>query len=179
MSNIEDESEEILIDDNKLTLYHLERYLWQRMERSKNGKQNSLDWFLGLLSEFVISQDAEMKDADTATRRIMLDNRKLRDDIRMLGHRLIELDKKITPVEKEPMPRPEQFAKERCQAVARYLWQMHPTMTIAEVAEHEAVFNLGITKGKHYKPETVRKWVAEVDPRPAEKKIGRPPKAKK
>ena len=38
MSKIEDESEEILIDNNKLTLYHLERYLWQRMERSRRRK---------------------------------------------------------------------------------------------------------------------------------------------
>jgi hypothetical protein len=52
-------------------------------------------------------------------------------------------------------------------------------MTIAEVAAHEAVFNLGITKSKHYKAETVRKWVADVDPRKPENKVGRPRKAKK
>ncbi len=52
-------------------------------------------------------------------------------------------------------------------------------MTQPEMAAHEAIFNLGITKSKNYKPETVRKWVAEVDPRPPEKKKGRPRKKPK
>lgn len=174
---LEDESEEeILVDDNKQILFHLERYLWQRRERTENHTKNSQDFFIDLLCDFVISQDAELSELDVGTKRIIADNEKIREELWTLNRNLHTLNKKIIPVEKESMPRAEQFAKERVQAVAKYLWSLYPDMTQPEMAAHEAIFNLGITKSKNYKPETVRKWVAEVDPRPPEKKKGRPRK---
>lgn len=180
MITMEDESaEEILIDDHKHTLYHLDRYIWQRRERTENRKNNSQDFFIDLLCDFLISQDDEMEDVDNTTRRMMVDNRKLRDDIRLIGHRLIELDKKITPAEKESTPRAEQFAKARCQALARYFWNINPNYTTKELSEHHDINNPCVTGGVHYTKRTIYDWIAEVDPRMPDNKVGRPRKAKK
>jgi hypothetical protein len=177
MSKIADGSEEeILIDSDKQTLYHLERYLEQRKQRTKNGRANPQDFFIKLMCDFLISHDNEIYDVDDNTKRIIADNQKLHDNILLLDYKIREINKKLTPVAKEPIPRAMQFAKERCQAMAKYLWDLHPDMNQADMVAHKSIFNLNITGGKNYKIETIKKWVAEVDPRAAEKKIGRPRK---
>ena len=93
-----------------------------------------------------------------------------------ITERLDTLDGKVTPLKKESNPRTMQLAKARCQAVAKYLWKLSPDMTQAEMAQHEAIYNIGITEGKRYEMDTIKKWIAEVDQRPAEKKRGRPRK---
>jgi len=171
-------AEQILLDAEKITLEQIERYLWERRERSEQGKKNSQDFLFELIADLMNSNDNESFSLDGAGVALGHQPDDMQKALRLITDRLDQIDRKISPP-KEKAPRTEQFAKERCQTVARYLWQMHPEMTIVEVAEHEAVFNLGITKSMHYRHETVRKWVADVDPRPAEKKIGRPRKAMK
>lgn len=179
MSKVEDNAAEaVLIDSEKQTLFHLERYLSQRRDRIENRKENYEDHFIRLMCDFIVSQDAEMDDLDVGTRKIIADNQKIQADIRLLNRGLYALGKQMAP-KKEKTPRKEQLAKARVQAVARYIWGMHPNMSQPEMAEHKAIFNLEITGAKGYTPETIRKWVAEVDPRAPEKKRGRPPKAKK
>lgn len=175
----EEQATATLIDENKRTLYHLERYFWQRRERIEWGKKNDQDWFLDLLCDFITSQDDELSETDDNTKKIIRANRKIHDDIQRISRKMQELENKIAPQKKEPMPRTMQMAKERCQALAKYLWNQHPDMTQEDMARHEAIYNLTITDGKRYEIETVKEWVAKVDPRPAEKKRGRPRKAKK
>jgi hypothetical protein len=180
MSAVEDSSEEeILIESNKQILFHLERYLWQRRERIENRAKSYQDLYIDLLCDFVISQESELSELDVGTKHIIADNKKIRDEIRVLNRSLLMLDKKIAPIEKENTPRAEQFTRARVQALAKYLWSMNPEMTITEIAEHEAIFNLKITGAKGYTLDTIKKWVAAVDPRAPEKKRGRPRKAKK
>jgi len=70
-----------------------------------------------------------------------------------------------------------QIDKELCQAVARTLWYIYPTMTIEAITKHKAILNYAngsIYTGKN----TLRDWIREVDPRPKEQKIGRPKQPK-
>ncbi|AOU26017.1 TPA: hypothetical protein P5J75_001958 [Legionella pneumophila] len=69
--------------------------------------------------------------------------------------------------------RPSQKAKIACQAIARVLWDSHPTMTIEEMKVHPAILKHGY--GSYYSGKnTLRDWLSEVDPRPKNKKTGRP-----
>lgn len=164
-------AEEILIDADSMTLERVERYFAQRRERMERGKSSTQDWFLDMFCQLLKSQDEE--DVETTSQP---------DDVwqalRLITSRLDALDRKM-PSPKEHTPRTMQLAKARCQAVAKYLWQLHPDMNREEMAQHDAIFNLSITDGKRYTPKTIKKWIADVDPRPAEKKRGRPRKTKK
>lgn len=68
--------------------------------------------------------------------------------------------------------RPSQIDKLVCQSIARTLWDEHPQMTIASMAEHKAIQEYG--GGKLYTGKnTLRDWLREVAPE-ANKKPGRP-----
>lgn len=164
-------AEEILIDADNITLERVERYFTQRRERMERGKNSTQDWFLDMFCQMMQSLDDENTDKAPQPDDVQ-------QALRLITNRLDALDRKI-PTPKESTPRTEQFAKERCQAMAKYIWKLYPEMTQVEMARHEAVFNLSITGGKGYTVDTVKDWIAEVDPRPAEKKRGRPRKAKK
>lgn len=164
-------AEEILVDAENITLERLERYFAQRRERTEQGNKSTQDWFLEMFCQLMQSLDDE-----DAERSPQPDD--VKEALRLISNRLDALDRKM-PKPKEAMPRAMQFAKARCQAMAKYLWHLHPNMTREEMARHEAVYNLSITEGKRYEIETVKKWIAKVDPRPPEKKRGRPRKAKK
>lgn len=70
--------------------------------------------------------------------------------------------------------RPSQFDKLVCQAIAKTLWDIYPTMTIAAMTKHQAVLEYG--GGKLYKGKnTLRDWFSEVAPEDV-KKPGRPEK---
>lgn len=167
--------EEILLDGDTMTLDRIDRYLNQRRERAKQGKKSTQDFMLELLSDLMQSEANE----DEPFTPNLHSSYELRDALNLINARLEQLDKKIVPSKKEPMPRAMQLAKARCQAVAKFLWQMHPDMTQEDMAGHKDIYDLSITKGKNYTPETIKKWIAEVDPRPEKKKRGRPSKAKK
>jgi len=166
-------AEEILIDADNMTLERVERYFVQRRERADHGKPSTQDWFLDMFCQLLNSQDDEEAQRAASTADV-------RQALRLITSRLDALDNKIpAPTKKESMPRAMQMAKERCQAVAKYLWQLQPNMNQMEMAQHEAIYNLSITDGKRYEIDTIKGWIADVDPRPAEKKRGRPRKAKK
>jgi hypothetical protein len=154
--------EALLIDSENMTLERLERYVWERRERMDQGKKNSDDFFLELLAEHMV--EGGVLNAEEALQEIT--------------RRLAAVEQKLPPP-KESAPRVEQLAKARVQAIAKYLWSLHPDMTRPEMATHEAIFNLKITGAKGYTPDTIKKWIAEVDPRPPEKKRGRPRKKRK
>lgn len=76
----------------------------------------------------------------------------------------------------EAKPTTSQIHKGLCQAVAKTLWELNPELTIAEIIKHPGI--LEHAEGKRYKGKnTLRDWVAEVDPRPASMKRG-PKKSK-
>jgi hypothetical protein len=161
--------EEILIDAEHITLERLERYFTQRRERAEQGKKSLQDSFLEMLFQLMQSMDDEHADG-------MSSQDDVRQELRIISNRLDALERKM-PKPKEPTPRAMQFAKVRCQAMAKYLWQVHPEMTQVEMAQHDAIYNLSITDGKRYEIDTIKSWIADVDPRLPEKKRGRPRKA--
>ena len=71
--------------------------------------------------------------------------------------------------------RASQIDKERVQAIALTLWDIDSKLTIAALTQHPAILRFG--NGKHYHAKTRRQWITEVDPRPPEKKRGRPKKS--
>lgn len=80
-------------------------------------------------------------------------------------------DKRGSVVHKKP--RNNQISKAVCQGIAKTLWKANPEMTIADMLKQHEVLEYG--GAKHYSLEkTVRPWLSEVDPRPPEKKTGRP-----
>ena len=70
--------------------------------------------------------------------------------------------------------RNDQVDKQLVQAIARTLWDIDPNLTIQALKEHPAVLKYG--NGAQYTPKTRHNWIKEVDPRPLEKKRGRPRK---
>lgn len=72
----------------------------------------------------------------------------------------------------QPTYRPSHVDKLVCQAIARTLWDEHPTMTIAAMTQHKAILEYG--GGKLYTGKnTLRDWLSEVAPEDV-KKPGRP-----
>lgn len=86
----------------------------------------------------------------------------------------VEGERQVEAEADETRLRPNQVDRIRCQAIAATLWLSNDQMTIAEITKHSAIQIYG--NGKHYKDATLRGWIKEVDPRPAEKKRGRPRK---
>lgn len=70
--------------------------------------------------------------------------------------------------------RNEAIDKQSCQAIARTLWDIDARIHPAHMARSKAVPQYG--NGAQYKDEnTVKGWIAEVDPSRKERKSGRPP----
>lgn len=64
---------------------------------------------------------------------------------------------------------------ELCRAIASTLWLLDPSMTIKDVAKHEAVQRFG--NGRLYKGrDTIPNWINDLCPTPKEKRAGRPKK---
>ena len=75
----------------------------------------------------------------------------------------------------EPTPRQSQHDKALVQVAAKTLWSTNPNLTIKDIIHHEGVQRHA--NGRLYSPDkTLRRWISEVDPRPPEKKRGRPKK---
>jgi len=72
----------------------------------------------------------------------------------------------------EKKPRNNQIAKKVCQGIAQTLWKADPDMTIAAMLDREEIREYG--GAKFYEDKTIRSWLSAVDPRPPEKKSGRP-----
>ena len=71
-----------------------------------------------------------------------------------------------------PGLRQSQICKQVCQAVAKTLWSIYPDFTIEQIKSHHAIQEFA--GGKVYNGKnTLRDWISEVDPRPAESKRGR------
>ena len=83
-------------------------------------------------------------------------------------------EKPVASAGKTSALRNERVAKERCQAAALLLWKQNPTYTTTELSTHPDVRNEDVTGGDSYQPRTIYDWIAEVDPRPREGKVGRP-----
>ncbi len=64
--------------------------------------------------------------------------------------------------------------KKDCQDIAKALWEKNPNMTIVAL---EKTPKLKAYKRKYPGRNTLRKWLSEIDPRPKEKKTGRPKKS--
>ncbi|MBS1227851.1 MAG: hypothetical protein H6R17_1128 [Proteobacteria bacterium] len=68
----------------------------------------------------------------------------------------------------------EDLDKNRCQAIAMTLWDLEPKIHPAHMARSYAIRKFG--NGDNYKDEdTVKNWIAEVDPIRGSRKAGRPP----
>ena len=61
--------------------------------------------------------------------------------------------------------------KADCQKIAKALWEKDQNITIAAL---ERSPELKPYKNKYSDPKTIRKWLSEIDPRPKQKRIGRP-----
>ncbi len=71
----------------------------------------------------------------------------------------------------------EDIDKNRCQAIAMTLWDFDPNIHPAHMARSYAVRKYG--NGDRYVDEdTVKNWIAEVDPIKSSRKPGRPPETK-
>lgn len=63
--------------------------------------------------------------------------------------------------------------RELCRAIASTLWLLNPTLTIADIVKHDAIQRFG--NGRQYTGKnTIRNWIKDLDPRPEEKRVGRP-----
>lgn len=61
-----------------------------------------------------------------------------------------------------------------CQAIAKSYWDIDPQIHPAHMAKARAIMLYG--NGKFYKdPDTIKGWIAEVDPSREQRKSGRPP----
>lgn len=62
-----------------------------------------------------------------------------------------------------------------CQAIGKTLWDIHPTMTIADMCNHKGIQIYG--NGKQYKgAHTLRDWLSEIAPEEVKNRRGRPKK---
>lgn len=78
--------------------------------------------------------------------------------------------------QKAPKPNSSLFDQSLCQAIAKALWDIDPSMTIEAMTKHPSILkygNGGLYKGKN----TLRDWLSPVAPKDV-KKPGRPKKAK-
>jgi hypothetical protein len=68
----------------------------------------------------------------------------------------------------------EAIDKQLCQAIARTLWDIDSQIHPAHMIKHKAIRRYG-NAAAYKDEETIRGWVAEVDPLKAQRKPGRPP----
>lgn len=70
-------------------------------------------------------------------------------------------------------PKDEVIDRLVCQAIAKTYWDIDPQIHPAHMAKARAIKLYA--NGKHYKDEnTIKGWIAEVDPLKDQRKIGRP-----
>lgn len=70
---------------------------------------------------------------------------------------------------------PEDIDRNRCQAIALTLWDIDPNIHPAHMVRCKYVRSFG--NGAQYKDEnTLKRWIAEVDPKRGERKPGPPPR---
>ncbi len=69
---------------------------------------------------------------------------------------------------KEVQPRRSQLVRERCRAIAAILWAQNPSYQIKQIIKHPWMEQFG--ERKPYDDRTVREWIKDLDPRPAEEK---------
>ena len=81
---------------------------------------------------------------------------------------------KDAEAQEEKKLRPNQLAKQLCQAIASTLWAEYPEFTIQQIITHPSLKRFG--NGAHYEERTLREWVKTVDPRPEDTRRGRPKK---
>lgn len=67
--------------------------------------------------------------------------------------------------------------KASVQAVARTLWDIFPDMTAEAIANHQTVKIF--CNGAQWEMPTIKSWIREIDPRPKDKRAGRPRKSAK
>jgi hypothetical protein len=80
-----------------------------------------------------------------------------------------------TPDNKEKPLRTNQSHKERCRALAAYLWDKFPDTTIEDMIKSDALIKFGCeNKDPLYHPKTLRKWIHDLCPN---NKPGRRPDA--
>jgi len=70
--------------------------------------------------------------------------------------------------------RDDEINKLLCQAIARTLWDFDARIHPAHMVEHRAIRRYG-NAALYKDSETIRNWIAEVDPLRKERKTGRPP----
>ncbi|MEK7153684.1 MAG: hypothetical protein AAB834_07055, partial [Patescibacteria group bacterium] len=70
--------------------------------------------------------------------------------------------------------RDEAIDKQLCQAIARTLWDIDPQVHPAHMIKHKAIRRYG-NAATYKDDETIRSWIAEVDPLKGQRKAGRPP----
>ena len=72
--------------------------------------------------------------------------------------------------------RPEQRARIRCREVAIVLWRDQEDRPIAQLIKDPAMQDIG--GAKHYTSKNVvHNWIKDLDPRPADQRVGRPKKS--
>ncbi len=84
---------------------------------------------------------------------------------------LVQIDGKLEPMADLDGKYDPKIDKHVCQGIARTLWDLYPSMTLKDMANHRAVQVYG-NGGQYRDPKTVPGWLSEVDPRPEEKRRG-------
>ncbi len=74
---------------------------------------------------------------------------------------------------KNHRPKEETEDRIRCQAIACALWDLDPNIHPKHLAKSEIMRRFG--NGRQYNEDTVKNWIAEVDPQKDQRKSGRPP----
>ena len=71
-------------------------------------------------------------------------------------------------------PKEEETDRLLCQAIAASLWELDPNIHPTHMAKSKVIQRYG--QGRSYKDlNTIKKWIAEVDPLKSQRKSGRPP----
>jgi len=64
----------------------------------------------------------------------------------------------------------------RCQAIASALWELDPAIHPQQIVKSKILRRFG--NGRLYNEDTIKNWIAEVDPQKDQRKTGRPPNVK-
>jgi hypothetical protein len=95
-------------------------------------------------------------------------------DILQFEKELSENYQNLPNNEEKPM-RNDQRHKERCRALAGYLWEKHPDTTIKDMIQTDALIKYGCeNRIPRYHEKTLRKWIHDLCPN---NKPGRRPKS--
>ena len=95
------------------------------------------------------------------------------EDIRLFEKYFSDNDQN-TPDNNEKPLRTNQRHKERCRALAAYLWENDPKITIADMINSDAINKFGC-ENETYNEKTLRKWIKDLCP---DRNRGRRPNSK-